>query len=103
MGTCVQPGVHKLKQRSVQPRILAWATVLFIVTSKSIYSTINGCYVNSPTPIFIEIFLLHMHGVVHSSALALCTPGATHKHICTLSLSLSSAVCVMHAWMMLKA
>ncbi len=37
------------------------ATVLFIVTSKSIYSTINGCYVNSPTPM---IFLLHMHWVV---------------------------------------
>ncbi len=53
-----------LKQRSVQPVLLlthlnkTWrgrnmATVLFIITSKSIYSTINGCYVNSPTPIFI--------------------------------------------------
>ena len=61
--------------------------VLFIVTSKSIYSVLNGCYVNSPMPIFISIFLLHMRGVVHSSALALCTPVADY------SSSYFSAVC----------
>ncbi len=51
------------------------ATVLLIVIFS--YSVLYGCYVNSPTPIFISIFLLHMRGVVHSSALALCTPAYT--------------------------
>ncbi len=50
----------RIMEAQILFKILAWAnmaTVLFIVTSKSIYSTINGwlvgCYVNSPTPIFI--------------------------------------------------
>ena len=55
------------------------ATVLFIVTSESIYSTINGCYVNSyvnssQDNTYLDIPTAY-GGVVHSSALALCTLG----------------------------
>ncbi len=78
MYNYITAGVHNLKQKSVQllkHQNKYWhgrnmAMVLFIVTPKSIYSALNGCYVNSPTSIFISIFLLHMRGVVHSSTLA---------------------------------
>ena len=51
----------------------------YYLTSKSIYSTITCCYVNSATPIFISIFLLHMPRVVHSSALELCSSGLGYR------------------------